>query len=169
MFVLALAVEPVDRPADRLDRNFFGEGFLRAGNVPLAERQARRLRCRPFPSATKHFSLSSVAFTSTITRIVCLLILAGLIGLTSERRTGFSQTDTVLRFFSTVEARRWPHHSHSIVQELHKLLFFLVKIDFFKIHRLWDRRKTTLLISLKNFSQSGSLIYRLLSVLFGTL
>jgi hypothetical protein len=53
----------------------------------------------------KPFSLSSVAFTNTITRIVCLLVRAGLIGLASERRTGFSEADFVLQIFSTVEAQ----------------------------------------------------------------
>jgi hypothetical protein len=45
----------------------------------------------------KPFSLSSVAFTSTITRIVCLLVWAGLIGLTSERRMRFSDADIFLQ------------------------------------------------------------------------
>jgi hypothetical protein len=41
----------------------------------------------------KPFSLSSVAFTNTITRIVCLLVC----GLASERRTGAPEIDIVLR------------------------------------------------------------------------
>jgi hypothetical protein len=40
-------------------------------------------------------SLSSVAFTSTITRIACLLVRAGFTGLSSERRTGLSEADIV--------------------------------------------------------------------------
>jgi hypothetical protein len=44
------------------------------------------------------FSLSSVAFTNTITRIVCPLLRAGLIDLASGRRTGFSEIDIVLQF-----------------------------------------------------------------------
>ena len=47
----------------------------------------------------KPFSLSSVAFTSTIIRIVRLLALAGLIGLASERRTRSSGADIVLQIF----------------------------------------------------------------------
>jgi hypothetical protein len=41
------------------------------------------------------------ADASTITRIVCLLALADLIGLASERRTGFSAADIVLQNFLT--------------------------------------------------------------------
>jgi hypothetical protein len=47
----------------------------------------------------KPFSLSSVAFTSTIRRIVRLLALTGLIGLAWERRTGFSDAGIVLQIF----------------------------------------------------------------------
>ena len=47
----------------------------------------------------KPFSLSSVAFTNTITRIVYLPLTACLIGLASERRTGFSEIDIVLQIF----------------------------------------------------------------------
>jgi len=53
----------------------------------------------------KPFSLSSVAFTNTITRIVCLLVRAGRIGLASERRTGFSVADIVLQIFSMIEVQ----------------------------------------------------------------
>src|SRR6202035_4713801 len=43
------------------------------------------------------FSLSPVGFTSTITRMVCLLVLAGLFGQVSERRRGFAEIDIVLQ------------------------------------------------------------------------
>jgi hypothetical protein len=39
--------------------------------------------------------LGAVASTSTITRMVYLFALTGLIGLASERRTGFPETDIV--------------------------------------------------------------------------
>src|SRR5213078_3426192 len=46
-------------------------------------------------------------FTSTITRIVCLLALAGLIGLASKRRTGFSVADTSCKFFNRFRSVRF--------------------------------------------------------------
>src|SRR5262249_52017993 len=45
------------------------------------------------------FSLSSVAFTNTITRIVRLLVRSVLISLSSERRTELSEADIVLEIF----------------------------------------------------------------------
>jgi hypothetical protein len=53
------------------------------------------------------FSLSSVAFTITITRIVCLLVAAGPIVLTSERRTGVSEADSHCSAQSRRHRRWW--------------------------------------------------------------
>jgi hypothetical protein len=50
----------------------------------------------------KPFSLSSVAFTNTITRIVCLLVGAGRNGLAPERRTGLPEIDIARHFFHRV-------------------------------------------------------------------
>jgi hypothetical protein len=48
---------------------------------------------------TKPFSLSSVAFTSTITRIVCLLARSGRIGAASQRRTESREIDIVPQIY----------------------------------------------------------------------
>jgi hypothetical protein len=97
-----------DRTAGTIERNTLAlRGGLEAvgdehdaGIAQLIIEFAHRLhRLHGLCRGRKPFSLSSVAFTSTITRIVCLLALAGLIGLASERRTAFSEADFVLQIF----------------------------------------------------------------------
>jgi hypothetical protein len=63
-----------------------------AANLPMASPGAAVVPVR-LEAGKARFSSSWMAVTDTMTRIASLLVRAGLVGLASERRTGFSGID----------------------------------------------------------------------------